>query len=468
MEKRQLLSKLPSVDEALKDQRLFAFFETTARELVTDSVREVINNARQRILNGEDSAEPDRDILIQEMVSLVRQKKRHSLAKAINATGVVLHTNLGRARLSRAACENVVRTSEGYSTLEYDVKKGSRGSRHNHVEYLITKITGAEAAMVVNNNAAATMLCLSALAEGQEVLVSRGELVEIGGSFRIPDIMKQSGATLSEIGTTNKTRIEDYQRGINEQTAAIMKVHTSNYRIIGFTAETSLEELVALGKKRGIPVLYDMGCGLMYDLQPYGICEPSVPESLRTGIDVILFSGDKLLGGPQAGILAGRKDLIDKMKRHPLARVLRVDKMTLAALEETFRAYLDPEKARTEIPVLAMLTASSQELKERAQQLALKLETQGGCSAEVVPVKDQTGGGSAPTVLLDGWAVAIENGIAPEKMERLLRSREVPIIARIIRERVHFDIRTIADNELDEITEAVSEITKSAEGGERQ
>ncbi len=465
MAKKQL-SQLPSIDQVLSDQRLFAFEENTPHSLIVEAARAIIGEERELLLKSEEEKEAvDKEQIIERIVQRIQQKKRYSLRKAINATGVVLHTNLGRARLSENACRHVVRTAEGYSTLEYDVKKGTRGSRHDHVEHIITKITGAEAAMVVNNNAAATMLCLSAMAQGKEVIVSRGELVEIGGSFRVPDIMRQSGAKLVEVGTTNKTRPEDYQRAITENTGAIMKVHTSNYRIVGFTAEADLKDLVAVGKKRELPVIYDMGSGLMVDLSPWGIQEPTVIQSLKTGIDVILFSGDKLLGGPQAGILAGKREQIDKMKKHPLARVFRVDKMTLAALEDTFRSYLDPEKAKQEIPVLQMLTAPSQELKEKAEGLAEALKSCPGCAAEAVPLQDQVGGGSAPTVLLKGWAAALTGPVSAEKLERRLRNRETPVICRIMKERIHFDVRTVNRDEMEEIVDAVREITARETGG---
>lgn len=467
MAKKQL-SQLPSIDEVLNDQRLFVFLQNTPRNVVLEAAREVIGEEREYLLSsGEEREVSDKKIIIEKIMRRIRQKKRHSLTKAINATGVVLHTNLGRARLSEVVCKNIVRIAQGYATLEYDVKKGARGSRHDHVERLITKITGAEAAMVVNNNAAATMLCLSAMAEGSKVIVSRGELVEIGGSFRIPEIMEQSGAKLVEIGTTNKTRLEDYEEAIDQETAALMKVHTSNYRIVGFSAETSLEELVSLGEKKDLPVIYDMGSGLLADLENYGIHEPTVVKSLKTGIDVILFSGDKLLGGPQAGILAGKKEQIDKMKKHPLARVLRIDKMTLAALEETFRIYLDLEKAKSQIPVLQMLTISPEILKVRAQNLADALNSCDGCEAEVMPVQGQVGGGSAPTVLLEGWATALKGPLPAEKMERLLRNRELPVICRIIKERIYFDVRTIWRDEEEEIVNAVKEAVNSLTGGKK-
>ena len=460
--KQKLLSKLPKVDQTLQDQRLFAFFEDTSRDLIVESVREVIAEERTKILNaGESVPSFDEADFFGTVIERIKQKKRHSLINVVNATGVVLHTNLGRAGLSPSACSNVMKIAKGYSTLEYNVKKGARGSRHSHVESLLCKITGAEAAMVVNNNAAATMLCLSAMAEGKEVIVSRGELVEIGGSFRIPDIMARSGAKLIEVGTTNKTKITDYKRAVSEETAAIMKVHTSNYRIVGFTAEASLEELTALGKETNLPVIYDMGSGLLVDLSAYGIKEPTVGESLKTGIDVILFSGDKLMGGPQAGIIAGKKRFINQMKTHPLARVVRIDKMTLAALESTCRTYLDPEKALEEIPALRMLTEDVSSMKRRGEELKALLNGSKLFRCQVVEATGQVGGGSAPTTELAGIAVKIETDLPAEKIERLLRKNSVPIIARIIRDAVHFDMRTVSDEELPVIAEAMTAIETS-------
>ena len=370
---------------------------------------------------------------------------------------MVLHTNLGRANLSDKACESIMDVARNYTNLEYDVKRGSRGSRHDHVEKILTKITGAEAAMVVNNNAAATMLCLSALAKDKEVIVSRGELVEIGGSFRVPEIMEQSGARLMDVGTTNKTKPSDYLNAYHEgETGALMKVHTSNYRILGFTQEVELPEMVELGKKLNLPVIYDMGSGLMADLTDCGVDEPTVLDALKTGIDVILFSGDKLLGGPQGGIIAGKKEYIDKMKAHPLARAFRVDKMTLAAMEATFFEYSDIRQARKTIPVLNMITTPAAELKDKAERLAGEIRrTTHHFTVEVEACKDQVGGGSAPTVLLDGYAVAVQGRtLAPEKIERLLRKEEIPIIIRITHNQVYLDVRTIREDEFEYIVAA--------------
>ena len=456
-DRRELLRKIPKIDEVLQDERLFFFTESTPRAVIVDSVREVIDELRKDILEGRRSQVGTKETLMTEIVARITGKKKKSLRRVINATGVVLHTNLGRANLSDKACESIMDVARNYTNLEYDVKRGSRGSRHDHVEKILTKITGAEAAMVVNNNAAATMLCLSALAKDKEVIVSRGELVEIGGSFRVPEIMEQSGARLMDVGTTNKTKPSDYLNAYHEgETGALMKVHTSNYRILGFTQEVELPEMVELGKKLNLPVIYDMGSGLMADLTDCGVDEPTVLDALKTGIDVILFSGDKLLGGPQGGIIAGKKEYIDKMKAHPLARAFRVDKMTLAAMEATFFEYSDIRQARKTIPVLNMITTPAAELKDKAERLAGEIRrTTHNFTVEVEVCKDQVGGGSAPTVLLDGYAVAVQGRtLAPEKIERLLRKEEIPIIIRITHNQVYLDVRTIREDEFEYIVAA--------------
>ncbi len=496
MDKKEVLRSIPKIDEVLKDQRLFVFFGDTARELIVDSVRETIDeirkdildhfekedtvgqNSNQKMKGGESSqCQNDNNMILtynkmmDKILERLIDKRKKSLRRTINATGVTLHTNLGRAKLSDKACEAVMDIAGNYSTLEYDVKKGARGSRHDHVEKIITRITGAEAAMVVNNNAAATMICLSAMAKDKEVIVSRGELVEIGGSFRVPEIMQQSGAILKEIGTTNKTKVQDYKNAINENTGVLLKVHTSNYKILGFTAEASLVELVELGKEEKLPVIYDMGSGLMVDLKEYGIAEPTVLDSLKTGIDIILFSGDKLLGGPQGGIIIGKKEYVDRMKKHPLARILRVDKMTLAAMEATFNAYLNLEEAKNEIPVLSMLCTSKQDLKVRAERLKEKIEEldrdNSEINMEIVETKEQVGGGSAPITLLDGYALAITSEYyTADKLERRLRESSIPIIARIYKNHLYIDMRTVTDEESDIIAQAIAGIKKGRQFGD--
>lgn len=458
MENRQLLLRgLPKIDELLLDEQLVFFMESTPRAVVVDAAREIIDGIRKDILSGDLESVPEKEEILAKISEKITGKKKHNLRTLVNATGVILHTNLGRANLCKTAVESVLAVADSYSNLEYDVKKGARGSRHDHVEKIITKITGAEAAMVVNNNAAATMLCLSAMAYGKEVITSRGELVEIGGSFRIPDIMEQSGAHLKEVGTTNKTKPSDYRNAYDpEKTGAFMKVHTSNYRIVGFTQEVTLKEMVELGKEYSLPVIYDMGSGLMADLSRYGVDEPTVIDALKDGADVVLFSGDKLLGGPQGGILIGKKEYIDKMKKHPLARAFRVDKMTLAAMEATFFEYMDMEDAKKNIPVLRMITVSPEELTDRAEKLKAAIgRATDRFTLGICPCKDQIGGGSAPTVRLNGQAVSVSSESIPaEKLERLLRKAETPVIVRVAHDAVLLSVRTVKEEEMNCVAKA--------------
>lgn len=460
MENRQMILRdIPKIDELLFDERLIFAMKEMPRSVVVDAAREIIDQVRSEILSGAKTSVPSRDCIIADVCKLAVEKSRRSLRRLINATGVVLHTNLGRANLSRTAIESVNRIAGSYSNLEYDIKNGTRGSRHDHIEKIIGKITGAEAAIVVNNNAAATMLCLSALACGKEVVVSRGELVEIGGSFRIPDIMKQSGAHLREVGATNKTKLSDYEQGyVSELTGAFMKVHTSNYRIMGFTQEVQLGDMVKLGEKFSVPVVYDLGSGLMVSLSRYGVDEPTVVDALHSGADVVLFSGDKLFGGPQCGVIIGKREYIEKMKRHPLARVVRVDKMTLAAMEATLYEYLDMESAKKRIPVLQMITVSEKELQRKAEALKLCLEQDGSMfTFETATCEDQVGGGSAPMTKLPGYAVLVSrDGVSAEHIERLLRNMETPVIARVFHEKILLSVRTIGEDEFFAVAEAFS------------
>lgn len=460
--KKERLRALYKVDEVLQDECLIFFKNHLPYSLVADSVREEIDILRNAVL-AEDERPPaltDRELFLKQVVRRIQEKSTPSLRRVINATGTVLHTNLGRSLISKETMEHIRETACSYSTLEYNLKTGSRGSRHDHVESLICKVTGAEAAMVVNNNAAATMLVLSSMASGREVVVSRGELVEIGGSFRIPDIMSLSGAVLKEAGTTNKTHLSDYTRAIDpERTAALMKVHTSNYRIIGFTEDVALSELRKLGDAYSLPVIYDMGNGLLADLKDYRIFEPTVLDAQRAGADVVLFSGDKLLGGPQAGIIIGKKKYIEPMKRHPLARVVRVDKMTLSALETVFFAYQDMEKARQDIPVLQMLTCPKESLRKRAEHLKNCLDSVGsGLQIRVEPCEDFVGGGSAPDVRLEGYAVTLYAGHLPtEHLERSLRNHTTPVISHVSQDKVWLHVRTILDSDIDDITAGISQ-----------
>lgn len=461
----KLLRKLPKVDELLMNEKVIEASSGLLREQVVDVIRTVIETVRREILGSDEAlgeSYVSYDMVVDKVIQAVRNSHVKSLRRVINGTGVVLHTNLGRAKLSKSAMEAVAEVADKYSTLEYDPIKGGRGSRHVHVEKVIEKITGAEAAMVVNNNAAATTICLAALGRGKEMIISRGELVEIGGSFRIPEIMEESGAHLAEVGTTNKVKLSDYKNKINENTGAIMKVHTSNYKIIGFTEEVPLKELVKLGREENLPVIYDMGSGLMINLRDYGIEEPTVREAMADGADIILFSGDKLLGGPQGGVIIGKKKYIDMMKSHPLARILRVDKMTLSAMEATFKEYYDDENAKEKIPVLSMLTRSEEKLKTDAEKLLEMIKKEApALDAKVEATEDVVGGGSAPATVLKGYSVSVQwNEASSQEIERRLRMDALPIIVRINRDKVLFDVRTIAEDEYRIIADRLKRITE--------
>ena len=466
MNKKELLRGIPKVDEVLNEEPLFMLSKSYGQSVIKEATREVIDGLRQRIIAIEDETGDVEDsaliealeikAVVNAVMTYLGEREQFNLYHVINATGTILHTNLGRAPLCRDAVDNVARVSAGYSNLEYNVPEGKRGSRHDIVSELIAELTGAEDAMVVNNNAAATMIVMASMGAGKEIIVSRGELVEIGGAFRIPDIMEQSGSTLREIGCTNKTKPSDYVDAINEETAALMKVHKSNYEICGFTEEATLEELVEIGKEYKLPVIYDMGNGLMLDMSQYGLREPNVPASLATGIDVMLFSGDKLLGGPQAGIIVGKKKYIKAMKKHPLARAMRVDKMTFAALEATLKKYRDPIIAKRDIPILNMISADAEAMRDKAELLAGKIkEHNEEVITEIVEVEDQIGGGSAPMVRLPGFAVSVhKTDKSAKSIERKLRKAEVPIIARIHDDQLLLCVRTILDSDLELVSSA--------------
>lgn len=450
-----LFRSIPRVDELLGRDELKASVLSPA--LLRESVREELDALRSEVRGGRSSL-PETDELCARILARAEEKQMPSLRTVINATGVTLHTNLGRACLSERAANAAAEAAYAYSTLEYDAARGCRGSRHSHVESLLCRLTGAEAAMAVNNNAAAVLLILTALASGGEVIVSRGELVEIGGSFRIPEIVTQCGCTLREVGATNKTHLRDYEAAVSEQTRAILKVHTSNYRIVGFTESVPREALAALARERGLPLIEDLGSGALVELEQYGIHgEPTVQRSLRAGVDVASFSGDKLLGGPQAGLIVGRKEYIERLKKHPLARALRLDKMTLAALHATLSAYLDAEIAVREIPTLAMLSAGEDELHAKALRLQKALADT-GVSSQLVRTGDAVGGGSAPAQELTGWAVAIEPGrLSVDELEEKLRLRAKPIVARIHRRQYLLCVRTIREEDFSEIAAAAAE-----------
>jgi L-seryl-tRNA(Ser) seleniumtransferase len=387
----------------------------------------------------------------------------------INATGIILHTNLGRAPLCREALERIVEVSRGYSNLEFDLAAGRRGLRYDHVREILCELTGAEDALVVNNNAAAVLLVLSSLARGREAVVSRGELIEIGGEFRIPEVMERSGAILREVGATNRTHLSDYERAIGENTALIMKVHTSNFRIVGFTEEVPVPDLVALGSRRGIPVMNDLGSGCFLRLERYGLQrEPTVAEAVKEGADVITFSGDKLLGGPQAGVIVGRKDLLEAIKRNPLNRALRIDKLTLAALEATARLYLNEQDAVAGLRSLTALTEPVEAAARRAGRLMrmLKREALPGVTLALRKGSSLSGGGSLPTQQIPTVLVALRSeGLSAARIDEKLRALPVPVVARISGDEVLFDPRTLSAEELSELRGALRAVLAPGGGG---
>ena len=449
----EILRKLPKVDELLRHPGLSRSCLEYGSKAVTEAIRQELQSLRQGILEGRIHALPAEEALVAAVTSRVQKNALPSFRSVINGTGVILHTNLGRACLSEMAARTVYDAARSYSNLEYDLETGSRGTRYSHVEQSLCRLTGAESALVVNNNAAAVLLVLSALTQGGQVIVSRGELVEIGGSFRIPEIMTVCGAQLKEVGATNKTHLRDYEQAIQETTKALMKVHTSNYRIIGFSEVPSLPDLVRLGHAHGLPVIEDLGSGCLLDLNAFGIHdEPSVQDSIRAGVDVVSFSGDKLLGGPQAGIILGKRKYLDILKKHPLNRAMRVDKMTLAALEATLRSY--ERGFAEEIPVIRMLSATPEALRQKAEKLAAMVSAM-GISAEIISTEGRVGGGSLPNHVLPSWAVAFSKNV--NRLEEALRKGARPIIGRIHEDRYLLDVRTLMEEDFPLIAETLKE-----------
>ncbi|MFH0994978.1 MAG: L-seryl-tRNA(Sec) selenium transferase [Pseudomonadota bacterium] len=462
-----LLRRLPGIDRMLELAKTDAYFQDVPVSVVTKSARQVIESLRSDIL--ENRAETiEQGLSDASVVERIRESVAGAMSlnlfSVINATGVVVHTNLGRSLLADEAIANLQTIAGRYSNLEFDISAGKRGSRYRAVEDILCEITGAEAAMAVNNNAAAVLLCLDTLAKGKEVVVSRGELVEIGGSFRIPDVMARTGAILKEVGTTNRTHLKDYAQAIQESTGLLMKVHTSNYRVTGFTASVSLSDLVSLGKARGIAVMEDLGSGTLVDFSRYGMQkEPTVQESVASGADVITFSGDKLLGGPQAGIILGTKAILDRIKQNPLTRALRIDKLTLAALESTLRLYRDPEKAGRAIPTLRMLTLPMHEIQHRADRLSALLTDIGDLRLSLTQhaLSSRAGGGSLPLLDIPTVCVGIRvAGISTNALESFLRHHAPAVIGRIETDVFLMDVRTLQDDELPWIQTAVSALLK--------
>jgi L-seryl-tRNA(Ser) seleniumtransferase len=459
-ETNRRLRDLPGVDRVMA-----ALGSEIPEPVIASAARRAVDTARAVVLRGEPT--PSFEDVVASARVLLSEHGVMMLREVINATGVLIHTNLGRIPLGDAQLDAVRTIAGGYSNLEYDIRSGRRGSRYAHARTLIAALTGAESALVVNNNAAAVLLVLSALCAGRDVIISRGELVEIGGEFRIPDVMTASGARLKEVGTTNRTHIADYERAITAETAAIMKVHQSNYRMVGFTAEVPPRELARLARGRGVLLINDLGSGLVVDKDLSSLrSEPLVSNAIADGADVITFSGDKLLGGPQAGIIAGRAEIVSELSNHPLVRALRVDKMTLAALEVTLSAYL--RDTLNELPLWAMLTAPESELRERAAALARAVNGTSDAKVEVVPIESVTGGGSAPGMGLPSWGIGIlhpERGA--DEVDAALRTGDPPVIPRIDNDRVMLDMRTVPVADDDRLAEAVIAALRRGDSGGR-
>ncbi len=463
MNMKNLYTLIPKVDVLLEDNNIIELLNTVPRKIVMDVIRIEMDNLRYMIKEG-NSKEAEIIVIIDNMVEDIKRKATkknvYKLKQVVNATGTVIHTNLGRSLMNEEIFNHMKSVALNYSNLEYDLESGTRGSRYSHVEEIIKELIGGEASMVVNNNAAAVLLVLSAMAKEKEVIVSRGELIEIGGSFRIPDVLEQSGAKLVSVGSTNKTHLFDYEDAINENTGALLKVHTSNYRILGFTSSVDSKELFELKTKYNIPLIEDLGSGVLIDLSLYGLeHEPTVGESLAKGVDVVTFSGDKLLGGPQAGIIVGKKEYIDKMKKHPLTRAFRVDKFTLSALEATLRYYLDENKVITNIPTLKMLTIPLEELEIKAFDLMSKIKS--GINSDVIEIEieddySEVGGGSLPLEKLPTKCVVLTiNGFSTQEFENQLRGFDIPIITRLYKDKIYMDVRTIKEDDYDTIVNAI-------------
>lgn len=457
-----LLSKLPKVDIVLGEEQIKEYLNKLPRKIIVLTIRNIIDKYRLNILT-KNITDISYEMIIEDIKLELNKAMKPKLKRVINATGTVIHTNLGRSPISLNAIKHIYEIGTRYNNLEYNLDEGKRGSRYSHVEEIICQITGAEAALVVNNNAAAVMLVLSTIAKGREAIVSRGQLVEIGGSFRIPSVMEQSGAILVEVGTTNRTHLYDYENAINENTAAILKVHQSNFRILGFTEEVSLDELVALSHKNNIPIIEDIGSGVLVDLTKYGLSyEPTVQDSIKKGVDIVTFSGDKLLGGPQAGIIVGKKQYIDKMKKNQLTRALRIDKFTLAALETTLKAYLDEENIKEEIPIYKMLSMDINKLKRNAQKLAKLIKSYVPDEKIEISIKGDfstVGGGAMPLETIPTYVVEIKTKYrSVEEVEKKLRNCEIPTIVRVNRDCLLLDVRTLFDDDYVIVAENIKNV----------
>ena len=466
--RQEQLRQLPGVDQMLSTAALDPILSAAPRTVLVRCIRQVIQNTRAAILAADaagaaETAPPLTPEALQlQLKGEVARAMALNLRPVVNATGVVVHTNLGRSLLALPALAHLEDVAKGYSNLEYDLAAGRRGSRYSAVDGLICELTGAEAAMVVNNNAAAVLLCLDTAAHGKEVIISRGELVEIGGSFRVPDVMEKSGCTLREVGTTNRTHPHDYESAINEKTGLLLKVHTSNFSIEGFTREVPLKELVGIGRRHDVPVMEDLGSGSLLDFSTYGLKrEPTVQDSVAAAADLITFSGDKLLGGPQTGLIVGKASWMERIRKNPLTRALRIDKLTLAALESTLRLYRDENTAANVIPTLRMITLDGAIIRQQAESLKVRLDALSidGLQSELVPASSRPGGGALPSLELPTTCLAVTiAGRSAGSVERAMRSHQPPIIGRVENDRFLMDLRTVQEADLNIICGAFSAI----------
>ncbi|MDR2832395.1 MAG: L-seryl-tRNA(Sec) selenium transferase [Streptococcaceae bacterium] len=458
---REILSSFPSVDTLLKQETMENLAQIYTRNAVKEVIQTLSSSLKKEVISGNLSVAPsitDLEIMINKHFE---QHSPYSLKRVINATGTILHTNLGRSIMSKKVQAQLEAISFHYSNLEFDLATGGRGSRYTHLEEIIKELTGAEDVVIVNNNAAAVLLALSTLAKDKEILISRGELVEIGGAFRIPEVIKLSGGKMIELGTTNKTHLVDYEQALSEGTGAILKVHTSNYRIIGFTKETAMEELANLAHENNLPLINDLGSGLFIDMRQFGLpYEPTIKQALEAGSDIVTFSGDKLLGGPQAGIIVGKKEYIAKMKKNQLLRALRIDKMTLAALEATFELYKEPKEAIKEIPVLKMLALTKEECLQSSEKLLRLLENiHADLEVSIIEENSFVGGGSYPEFTLPTSVLALKSKqFSADELQEKLRQAKIPIISRVKNEANYLDVRTIDESEFKWIQESLQAI----------
>lgn len=453
--RKESLKKLPKIDEIMLVLEKRGTLVRAPRDVVLSTCRSVVGDVRGLILSAKEDDTDIRVPSLDEVAATVAEKieniRRYSFRRVVNATGIILHTNLGRAPLCKEALERISEVSRGYSNLEFDLEKGKRGLRYGHVQKILCELSGAEDALVVNNNAAAVLLVLNTLSEGKEAIVSRGELIEIGGEFRIPEVMEKSGALLKEVGTTNRTHLSDYNNAVNENTGLILKVHTSNFKIVGFTEEIGLPALIDIGKRKEIPVMNDLGSGCFVDLDRYGFKkEPTIQEVLKTGVDVVTFSGDKLLGGPQAGIILGSRNILEKIKKNPLNRALRIDKLTLAALEATMKQYLNGKGALSNIRILRAITEPLADVEKRAEKLLTLLQALDSKGVVLTLKKgtSMTGGGALPTQEIPTMLLSIKSSrISANRLDDHLRHCDVPVVVRISENEVLLDLRTVDEEE---------------------